>query len=146
MLHASASPYAMRQRGASRNPPFNLGPCPLGLGSLRTGTTCDINRTETKRKKTTLGDTTLTSMLGHEWAQAYPGPDVGQAGGSWPGAICKSCPGFQKIDGPQTTRADEGNIRKQTEEKTCPVEGRTVGPSRVLLRNPQKPLSGRWSL
>ena len=68
-----------------------FGLCLLGLGSLRAGMTCYINRAEPKererKKKTTLGENYPLSTLGRKRAQAYPRPDVVQAGGSWQGAI-----------------------------------------------------------
>ena len=54
--------------------------------------------------------------------------------------------GIPHTDGPQTTKAAKGNIGNQMEEMTCLVEGRTIGPRRVLPRSPQKPVSGNWSL
>lgn len=78
------------ERRGFKRPTLWLWPVSLGFGSLRTGRRYYINRAQTKRKETAPEKTILISTLGSGWACVYPGLDEGPAGGSWPGAICKS--------------------------------------------------------
>lgn len=68
--------------GASRDPLFDCGLCPLSLGNLKTGRRYYINRAQTKRKETAPEKTILISTVGSGWACVYPGLDVGRQEGA----------------------------------------------------------------
>ena len=92
-----------------------FGLCLLGLGSLRAGMTCYINRAEPKKKKkATSGENYSYINTGHKRAQAYPRPDMVQAGGSWQGAVYKFCPGFHRQMVP---------IERSWSRKHCQLDG-----------------------
>ena len=55
-----------------------------------------IGLNQKRKKKATLGKNYSLSTLGLKKAQAYPRPDMVQAGGCWQGAIYKFCPGFHR--------------------------------------------------
>ena len=86
------------------------------------------------------------STLGHKKAQAYPRPDMVQAGGSWQGAIYKFCPGFHRQIVPiQAELIKEILATRWRRRLVLWTEGQ-IGPIRVLLRNAWKLFSGKWSL
>ena len=86
------------------------------------------------------------STLGHKKAQAYPRPDMVQAGGSWQGAIYKFCPGFHRQMVPiQAELIKETLATRWRRRLVLWAEGQ-IGPIRVLLRNAWKLFSGKWSL
>ena len=86
------------------------------------------------------------STLGHKKAQAYPRPDMVQAGGCWQGAIYKFCPGFHRQMVPiQAELIKEILATRWRRRLVLWTEGQ-IGPIRVLLRNAWKLFSGKWSL
>ena len=109
------------------------------MGSLRAGMTCYINRAEPKererKKKTTLGENYPLSTLGHKRAQAYPRPDMVQAGGSWQGAIYKLCPGFHRQMVPIQPELIKETLATRCRRRLFLWTEGQICPIRVLLRN-----------